>query len=80
VSRLLPIGGAEALKARNFGQCMPVMPAMMPLGWHRPSMDRAMVTTLPSWRSKKPVALSGRRARRAIASGPTRRLMNAEAA
>jgi hypothetical protein len=45
------------LKTMNFAQWIPLMPAMVPLAWRRPSMKRATMMIQPPWRSKKPVAL-----------------------
>ena len=49
-----------ALKMRKRSQCMPLIPAMIPFAWRRPSTKRANVMTMAPRRSKKRSALSNR--------------------
>ncbi len=49
-----------ALKKTKRRQCMPLMPAMIPFAWRRPSMNRATTMILPPCRLKKTSALSSR--------------------
>jgi hypothetical protein len=44
----------------NRFQCIPVMPATMPLAWRNPSMNRAATMILPPWCSKNCSVLSSR--------------------
>jgi len=44
----------------NRFQCMPVIPATIPLAWRSPSMNRAATMILPPWWSKNCSAWSSR--------------------
>jgi len=52
----------SALNATNLSQRISMIPAMIPLAWRSPSMNRAIVMILPPWRLKKSCALSSRSA------------------